>query len=311
MLTLVEASKIHSGDVVRSGVIEMFARTADVLRVMPFIDIPGGAYHYLQEGQLPGVAFRGVNQAFAESTGIVNPHVEILRIAGGDLDVDKAIIKFHGEDVRARHEAMKVKALALFIQKKFLKGDSQVDIREFDGLQNRVTGSQLIGAKASAPTNGGDPLSLLQLDAGIDAVDDPTHIITSKAIRRLLTAAARSTTVGGFITWEKDAFGRKVAVYNDLPFLLADIDDLGARVLDFNEVGPGGSTATAQSLYVVSFGESMLTGIQNGVMEVRDLGEIDSAPVERTRVDWYMAMAALHGRCASRVWGISNAAIVV
>jgi hypothetical protein len=307
MLTLFEASKLHSGDVVRAGVIKMFAENSDVLRAMPFMDITGGSYHYNQEGQLPGVAFRGVNESYSESTGVINPQVEVLRIGGGDADVDKAILKMHGEDVRSTHEALKVKAMALYLTKKIIKGNSVTDPREFDGLQNRITGSQLIEAGS---TNGGDALRLTKLDELIDAVDGANALIMSKAMRRLLTAAARTTAVSGFITYDKDEFGRKITMYDGLPILIADIDDDGARILDFNEVGSGGATATATSIYAVSFGEGMLTGIQNGTMEVNDLGEIDEKPVKRTRIEWLVSMAALHGRCAARLRGISNAAVV-
>lgn len=309
-LTLVEASKLNSGDVVRSAVIEMFARSSDLLRVMPFTDVPGGSYHYNQEGTLPGVAFRGVNEAWTESTGIINPQVEVLRIAGGDLDVDKAILKMHGEGVRSSHEAMKIKALSLFLTKKFIKGDSASDPREFDGLQNRITGNQIVEA-AGTPVDGGNPLSLINFDDAIDQVDDPTHLVMSKAMRRRLTAAARDTSVGGFITYSQDEFGRKVTQYNDLPIVYADMDETGARILAFNEVASTGATATATSIYVCSFGENMLVGLQNGMMEVEDLGQIDSKPVMRTRVDWLVGMAALHGRSAARVRGISDAAVAV
>lgn len=306
-LTLQEASKLNKGDVVRSAVIEMYARNSDILNAMQWMNVPGGSYHYTQEGKLPGVAFRGVNQGYTASTGIVNPLVEVLRIAGGELDVDKAILKMHGEEVRSTHEAMKVKSLALYLAKKMIKGDSETNPLEFDGLQNRITGSQLIWAGS---TDGGNALSLEKLDEAIDAVDEPTHLIMSKAMKRKLTVAARDTTVGGFISYGVDNFGRKVTMYNDLPILIADYDDEGARILDFNEVASTGSTATATSIYVVSIGEGKLIGLQNGTMEVEDLGDIKTKPVLRTRVEWYIGLAALHGRCAARLGGISNAAVV-
>lgn len=307
VMTLLEASKLNPGEVVRNGVIEMFAANSDLLAALPFMDVAGGAYVYNQEGTLPGVAFRGINESYTESVGVINPQVEALRIAGGDLDVDKAIIKMHGIGVRTQHESMKIKAKALYLTKKLIKGDSSADPREFDGLQNRITGSQLI---AAGSTDGGDALSLKKLDEAIDAVDSPTHLIMSKAMRRLLTAASRSSSVGGYITYSVDAFGRKVTNYNDLPILIVDYDDTGARILDFNEVGATGSTATATSIYVASFGPDMLCGLQNGVMDVSDLGELQSAPVYRTRVEWIVGLAALHGRCASRLYGIANSAIV-
>lgn len=309
-MTLMEATKLNPGDVVRNAVVEMFARESDLLRVLPFMDIPGGSYAYNQEGSLPGVAFRGVNESYTGSIGVINPQVEVLRIGGGELDVDQAIVKMHGPGVRSTHEAMKVKAMSLYLTKKIIKGDSLTDPREFDGLRNRITGSQLIPVKSSG-TNGGDPLSIAKLDEAIDAVDNPTHLVMSKAMRRILTAAARNTSVGGFISYGVDEFGRKVTQYNDLPILIADYDDTGARILDFDEVGNGGSTATATSIYVLSVGENMLTGLQNGGMDVEDLGKLQSSPVYRTRVEWLMGLAALHGRCASRLYGISNAAAIV
>lgn len=296
VMTLLEASKLHSGDVVRSGVIEMFAQTSDILRVLPFIDVAGGAYHYNLEGKLPGVAFRGINEAFAESTGIIAPQVEVLRICGGDLDVDKAILDMHGEDVRTRHELMKIRALSLYLGKKLIKGDSTNDVREFDGLQNRITGSQLVAA--------GGALSLIKLDEVIDAVDFANYLIMSKAMARLISAAARNTAVGGFVTYDKNEFGRRVMRYNDLPILTVDHDDDGARVLDFNEA------ATTTSIYAVNFNDGYCVGLQNGVMQVRDRGEIDAKPVYRTRIDWNVGFATMHGRCAARLSGITNAAVV-
>lgn len=305
MMTLLEASKLNKGDVVRSAVIEMFAANSDILRVLPFMDIQGSAYAYNQEGALPGVAFRGINESFTESTGIINPQTEVLRIGGGELDVDTAIVKMLGNGVRSTHESMKVKAVTLYWTKKFLKGDSSADPREFDGLQTRCTGSQLIAAGSTA---NGTPLSLAKLDEAIDSVDSPTHMIMSRALKRRLAAAARDTSVGGDIEYTINEFGKRVTVYSGLPILEVDYDDLGGRILSFNEAATSG-TATASSLYVVSIGPGMLTGIQNGTMTVKDLGELESKPAYRTRVEWMNSFVALHGRCAARLWSIADAAV--
>lgn len=303
-LTLYEASKIVSGEVKRSAIIEMFARNSDLLAAMPFEDIPGGAFAYNVEGTLPGVAFRGFNEGYAEGVGVINPQVERLVIAGGDLDVDKAIIKTRGPTVRSTHEAMKVKALALHITDRLINGDSEANPREFDGLRRRVGGGQLFAATGT----GSGALSLEVLDEAIDSVDGATHLIMSKAMRRKLSVAAKSPTVGGDIVWTQDAFGRQVARYNDLPILIADYNDKGERIIDFDEVGPGAVNSTT-SVYVASLGEGKLSGLQNGIIEVADLGELDAKPVLRTRLEWLVGMACQHGRAVARVRGITNAAI--
>jgi len=306
-LTLVEAAKL-AGSQVQRAVIEMFARESDILRTLPFDNIQGNALRYNVEAMLPGIAFRGVNEAYLESVGVLNPKTEALVISGGDLDVDKFIVKTMGTDVRAEHEQLKVKALAADWTRAFIKGDPTTQPREFDGLQGRLVGAQKI---ANGSTANGDPLSLANLDAAIDAVDAPNYLIMSKAMRRRLTAAARAPTVSGYVTYTKDEFGRRLMAYNDLPILVAYSENGGTEPIAFDEANPGGGTATGTSIYVVSFGAQRLQGIQNGPMEVRDLGEQDIAPVLRTRVEWYAGLALFHGRAAARLWGISNAAVVV
>lgn len=305
-LTLIEASKLVSGEVKRSAIIQMFAENSPLLSIIPFDDIPGGSLAYNIEGKLPGVAFRGYNEAYDESTGIVNPQVEVLRIAGGDLDVDKALIKTRGAGIRSTQEAMKVKALALYLTGKLIRGDSEADPREFDGLRKRITGRQLKVPTTANSNNG--PLSIERLDEAIDDVDGATHIIMNKAMRRKLTKAAKSSTISGEITYTKDDLGRQVTMYNDLPIITPEYDDVGDEIIAFNEAGPSGGT-TCTSVYVVSIGDGKIMGLQNGIMDVTDLGEIDEKPVMRTRVEWLVGLAAMHGRSAARIWGITNADI--
>ena len=305
-LTLVEAAK-RSTNPLQSGVIEMFARSSDIMMALPFQGIQGNALRYNREETLPGIGFRGVNEAYAESTGILNPITEPLVIAGGDLDVDMFILNTMGMDQRTAQEAMKVKALSLAWSAAFLRGDSTTDPRSFDGLQARVTGAQLSNVGA---VGAGAALSLLALDALIDSVDSPTHLIMNKTMRRRLTQAARTPAIGGNVNWEQDQFGRQQAFYNDLPILIADYDNLGNQVLPFAEPTPNGTPAQTTSIYCVSLQPSMLVGIQNGEIDVRDLGELDTQPVMRTRVEWYAGVAAFHGRCAARLRNITNAAVV-
>lgn len=309
MLTLVEAAKraANRGEVERAAVIETYAQATDILRVLPFINIDGNALRYNQESALPGIGFRGVNESYTESTGVLNPVTEPLVIAGGDLDVDKFIVKTMGENQRTSQEVMKAKALAHRWSHAFIKGDSDSDPREFDGLQKRITGNQLI---AAGSTSGGDALSLEKLDEAIDAVDNPGYLLMSKAMRRRMTVAARKETVSGHITYSKDEFGRQVTMYNDLPILIADGNGDVYQTLAFNETNPGGGSAVGTSIYVMGFGDGEFTGIQSSDHEVEDLGELETKPAYRTRVEWYAGLAIYHPRSVARLWGISDAAVV-
>lgn len=304
-LTLVEAAKLETGDVIRQAIIELYAGSSSILANLPFTGISGNALKYNRESALPGIGFRGVNEAYTASTGILNPITESLVIAGGDLDVDKFILDTMGANQRAVHEAMKVRALGLAWTSKFIKGDSLADPREFDGLQTRITGSQLIAAGSTA---NGTALSLGKLDEAIDQTLNPTHLVMSKAMARKFSAAARNSSVAGYITYSIGAFGQRVMEYNGLPILTVDLDNAGAAILPFTEAATSG-TATATSIYVLSVGDGALVGLQNGGMDVRDLGELQTAPVLRTRVEWYNGIAVFNGRAATRLWSIADAAI--
>ena len=298
-LTLIEASKLNEGDVYRQGVIEKYAQTSDILMALPFDDIQGNALKYNIEETLPGIGFRGVNGSYTESTGILNPQTENLVIAGGDLDVDKFIVDTMGMDQRSVQEGMKVKALSLAWTKTFIKGDSTANPKEFDGLQARLAGDAVIANHASA-----GPLSLIKLDEAIDAVDEPTHLIMSKAMRRRLTAAARTTGIGGTITYTVDAFGRQITMYNDLPILIAYKDNTNTDILGFTEAN------STTSIYVVSFRDGGVVGLQNGGMAVRDLGELETKPAFRTRIEWYNGFGVFSPRSAARLKNITDATAI-
>jgi len=308
-LTLIESAKLALGrdEALKATIMELFAKNSDVLQYLPFEDIQGNALKFNREKNLPGVAFRGVNEGYTESTGEVEAVIESLAIAGGDLDVDVFLVKTAGESQRSTQEQMKVKALALSLTKAIIKGDVTSDPKSFDGLQVRCTGDSLVAASA---TTLNALLSLAYLDALIDAVEEPTHLIMNKTMRRALSAAARLTTVGGYITYELDAFGRRVTKYADLPILAVDKDENNDDIMSFDELGPSTSTkATSTSIYCVSFAENGVLGLQSTEMEVRDLGEQDSKPVLRTRVEWFVTLGILRPLSAARLNGIKEGAV--
>jgi hypothetical protein len=297
--TLLEAAKLNSGDVYKAGVIMKFAESSDILRLLPFQSIAGNSLRYNIEETLPGVGFRGVNGSYTESTGIINPQTESLHIIGGDLDVDKFLLKTMGADQRTVQEGMKIKAIALAWTREFIKGDSEADITTFDGLQKRLTGDALIPNHASA-----GPLSLAKLDEAIDAVDGANAILMNKAMRRRLTVAARTTAVGGNITYTIDEFGRQVARYNDIPIVIVDKDNTNTDILGFTEA------SSTTSIYVVNFGEGYVQGLENGGMDVADLGELDTKPVVRTRIEWYNGFGVFAPKSAARLKNITDATVI-
>jgi len=303
MSLLLEQANLLSQDQLRAGVIEVYVQNSPILQRLDFLNLRGNAYSYNMEGALPGVAFRGVNESYTPSTGVINPQVESLKIAGGELDVDAHIIRSRGPQVRAAHEAMKIKALARSLNKAFIDGDSTVDPREFDGLNVRLTGTKKILAGA-----GGAALTQDMVDDLLAEVPGANAILCGTGGHQLLTKLLRASAQ---VTITTDEYGMQIVNYNGIPILNVGKDATEAEILDFDE-DPGDATFDTTSIYAVRFGmaeaETDLFGIQNeGGMLVKDLGELETKPAVRTRVEWDTSLVLASNDCAARLYGITNA----
>lgn len=310
-LTLLETKK-RVDDPLTEAVVNEFS-AGEILGSIPFANKPGTGVHYNRVDKLPGIGFRGLNEAFEEDTGVMNPASEAFRFYGGDIDVDVQLVALQGESVRQEEEQLKIEASRINWEYQFIKGDTAADPRGFDGLQKRIMGSQLL-----SNADAGGALSLSNMDrlgSQVKASGGSTYWLMGRRVRDLLTAASRDTTRGGFITFQQDQFGRKLAFYAGYPIL---VDDVSSPIFTFTETSPDGTTSTAcTSIYLVTFGDRMCTGIQGrnpsggfGI-DARDLGEVDDKPVYRTRVDWNCSFAIYNGYSVGRLYGITDAPVVV
>lgn len=301
MLTQVEWSKLNPNPL-QSGVVEVFARENPVIALMPFTNVAGNAYTYNVEDTLPGVEFRGYNEGYSESTGVINPQTERLTIIGGDSDFDVAQIaqQTGDNDTRAIHDAMKAKAMSLKWLQTFFDGDTATNPKAFDGIKKRLTGDQII----SAGTNGG-ALNLAMLDELVDAVQgQPSAIFARKSVIRAYRNALRAS---GGTTPESimiPNFGRPVLAHNGVPILPIELDTNGNEILTGDE--SHGTNNKTTSAYAIRFDLDACHGIQTAPISVRDLGEVDDKPAYRTRTEWYSGIVLKSGRCAARLKGLTN-----
>jgi hypothetical protein len=299
-LTILEAAKLET-DPQRVAVIRELAES-ELISIMPFRNVQGGL-DYAVEAELPAVGFRGYNETYDESYGVINPQYERLKFFGGDIDVDIQRIKNYGPQAKAEQIQMKVRSLRLTFEEYVINGDESADPRAFDGLKTRIN----VGSSQAVNVNGA--LSLTALDELIDAVDgDNKILLMNKKMRRRLSAASRNTSIGGFMSYEQDAFGRRVTMYNDARIVVTDTNAQNVQIQGFTE------TSSSTSIYCVAFGDLQATGIQgpaaNGYgIDIKEFGEIAEAPVDRTRIDWSIGMAIMNGRSAARAYGITDAAV--
>jgi hypothetical protein len=298
-LSLLEASKL-STDVLQRGVIETFARTSPVLELLPFMEIEGNSYKYNVEKTLPTVAYRAVNTGYTANEGQVDQKTEGLVILGGDVDVDRFIVNTRSNvnDVRAIHTSMKAKALAREFTRSFFHGDVATDPNSFNGLAVRLAGtSQDLDGKTVEDGNDG-VLSLAKLHALLDSVQGGADVLfMSKAMRRevqkLLEGQQHYLQVG------RDEFGRPVTMFGDVQIRTLE-DDILPFVADQDSTLRG-------EIYAVKFGaQEYVSGLRNGGVNVRDLGELDALPVFRTRIEFYCGLAMFRTNAAARLKNIKR-----
>ncbi|MBF9716705.1 major capsid protein [Bifidobacterium dentium] len=315
-LTLAESAKL-SQDTLAKGVLETFVQTSPILDRIPFMEIAGNAYAYDEEATLPGVAFRSVNEAYAESTGTVNQKSEKLVILGGDADVDRFIqqTRSNVNDQRAEQTALKVKAISYKFQETFFTGDSSVDTKSFDGLRKRLTGKQVIDAAANGmPILGSSNADIHQfldkldeLLAAVPGINSANGAIyASAAIIRKIGSAMRHISYD--TTLQQDIAGKRVMQWNGIPILEAGQTPAGKEILDTTET-QGTATNTA-SIYAVKFGQGEgdqgVTGLTNGGVMVEDLGQLQEKPAYRTRIEFYCGLGVFSGKAAARLKGVLN-----
>lgn len=321
MKTLYQMSDnaLAAGEEARSNYIAAIASSSDLLGVLPFLDVAGGAYIYVGEGQLSGVAFEGDEPNVGD--GILNPRVEGLKVLCGDLEVDPGLLKTHGPGVRKMSETMKARALGAYLTNAIINGDplsSEVP----SGLKHRIIQGQhkrLDGA----------PLSQEALNNAIDTVDGPTHLLVGTTLRDWLAAS-------GWLTDGINEQGVRALFYSypsgdgviRLPVLNVSADPFGVPIIGYDEPD------NTSSVYVVNLGDTGVCGLQNDMPDYSDLGEcpyhemprksavqiildmggfgerngepIVPATVLRGRAEWLASFGVLSGRAAARLSGIAE-----
>lgn len=313
MLTLAEAAKLES-DPLRRGVMETIHLETAFLSLVPFYEISGSAYKYNLEDTLPGVEYRAVNSAYAESTGTFNQATESIVIGGGEADVDTFIQRTQGNlnDQRALQERAKAKAMGFQFQDSFINGSVVRDANEFDGLNRRIVGDQVLDPTGdSIPIMGADDDDrhafldfldeLIGLVPGVNG-SNGLIIMSSRAQAKFSSALRRLTMA----TTTVDQLGRQFDSYRGIPFVDAGVNPwTGDPIVSETEPSGGGApTNDTTSIYVVKLGrtpdDEAVTGLTNGGLQVEDLGKLQSKPAWRTRIEFFHGLGVFGGQAAAR-----------
>ncbi|MDQ3747977.1 MAG: hypothetical protein M3367_03015 [Acidobacteriota bacterium] len=308
--TLAQAALLSENQLQR-GVVETFVIQSSVLDRIPFLNIEGNAYAYNKELTLPGVEFRAVNSAYAESTGTINQMSENLVILGGEAHVDTFIQQTRGNlnDQLGTQLTLKVKAISYKFQDSFINGDTAVDANSFDGLKKRLTGAQNIVAATNGVGFGSTDSSRQDvfdlIDQLIVAVPDVDALYMNAAMLAKVRSAMRRLTMN---TTPIEQFGKQFDVYNGIPLIAIGTKADGTQIIPLTETT--GTNVATTSIYAVKFGlgegDGGVTGLTNGGVMVENLGKLQSKPVWGIRIEFFCGMGVFAGNAAARLSGLST-----
>jgi len=298
-LTMVEAAKLTQ-DMMLRGVIETIVSESQVLNLLPWMGVTGTALTYNQEATLGTAAFYAVGGTWAEDTPTFTQKTSVLRIMGGDADVDSFLQQTYNNmnDLEAAVIAAKAKATGRKFSDGFFNGDNAADVNSFDGLHKLIPAAQR--RKANGDNANGGALTLDDLDVAIDLVKPgkPEALFMSKRSRRKLKGLRRAQS--NVLDVGIDQFGARVDFYDGIPIYADDF------ILDNRTVGT--SVGVCSTIYCVQFGfQRGVMGLDNGGVQVERIGALETKDARRTRIKWYTSLAMFRDIACSVVEGITAA----
>lgn len=308
-VTLTEAAKF-SQNMLRRGVIEEIIRDSVVMQKLPWMDIVGNAYEYVVEEALAGTAFYDPNEVWSESTGSWTKRTVVLRILGGDADVDNFLAATRSDKMDFKAEVIenKSKAVKHTFLDAFYYGSNATNSKSFDGLQRLLPAAQRISLGTGATPAA---LSISRLEEAADLILDgqADALLMSKKMRRLINAYIRSTGSGQGLA--PNDYAKRIGEFGGVPVYVDEfISNSELLASGVYSAKTGGSNTT--SIFLVRFSQQDVVGFQNGGLTVKELTKnLESKDGSRTRIKWYVALGLIRNFGASIVDGInSNVAVV-
>lgn len=319
LINLAEFAK-NVQDPVASGMIEQFAVESDMLGAMQFKTVAQGTNVFDRETSEPAVAFRALNAESEISYGTEERFQDQCYPISGLIEFDRIKLQRYGERKRILYMKGQMKNGSRLLTDTFINGDNSTNPKQPSGIKVRLkatgaTAADVDGTKddsrliANNQASGGGPLSLSQLDRAIRLVNKPTHILANRNLHVRLIAAMRNVNVSGNIFHYENEGGKQVLYYGSLPILVGYEVSKGSQFLQFNEVGFGGGAAVTGSIYVASFREDGICGIQSGAPDFIPV-DTDRGVFKRDLFEWDVGLTMEDYYAGIRLSSITDAAIV-
>lgn len=293
-ISLAQSARM-TNDVLQAGVIEVLATESKLLQLLPFMNVQGSGYTYNIEKNLGNAQFRQVNSGYNYGAIETIPVTERIVILGDEAIVDTYQIAVESDinNLMAIEVALRTKAIAHKFEKCFIDGGktagsgvpSESAANEFVGILTRYTETApanipsaalpLYTAQVITKTDDliGDLDTLLDMVAG-----GADCLIMNKKTRRQVTAKGRA-----FCDYRQGEFGTQFVQYGGVDIVDVDGDLLADDVVIAAKFGA----------------KEAVCGLQNGGVRVTALGEMESQPQLKTRIEWFVGLAVFNPKAVA------------
>ena len=293
-ISLAQSARM-TNDVLQAGVIEVLATESKLLQLLPFMNVQGSGYTYNIEKNLGNAQFRKVNGGYNYGAIETIPVTERIVILGDEAIVDTYQIAVESDinNLMAIEVALRTKAIAHKFEKCFIDGGktagsgvpSESAANEFVGILTRYTETApanipsaalpLYTAQVITKTDDliGDLDTLLDMVAG-----GADCLIMNKKTRRQVTAKGRA-----FCDYRQGEFGTQFVQYGGIDIVDVDGDLLADDVVIAAKFGA----------------KEAVCGLQNGGVRVTALGEMESQPQLKTRIEWFVGLAVFNPKAVA------------
>lgn len=283
---------------------------------------------------LPTPKFAHIGDGYGSGGGKTEAISFGLKVLGHDLDIPKVFDEEtdHIVDPKALQTEMVLTGLAYLLNYQLFNGDETVTTfgPGFDGLK-RISADMLprqqIDGSLNAPVQ---PATFLDLrSGGADSATRHAFLdLLAKAHRRLerdsKTSSGPTTSFPsalmvmnenlydlveamirreGLLRVTTDQFDRTINQWRNIPFVDAGFNDMdGATYVLANDHDvPGAATPTTSIYFLLLDPDKHIGVLQTRGLDVRKIGELQTGPVIRYRIDWTLGVVVWGRRSLVRV----------